>query len=84
MAKIKVPYTRRSSFSDKKLYIYYLEWLKNCCNAVDGTFYDAIKNNSLVPGNVESTKRTIFSGGEGFNKKAASSRKQGSQRSGER
>ncbi len=42
-AKIKVPYTRRSDFSDKKSYMQYFEWLKNCYNAVDGTFYDAIK-----------------------------------------
>ncbi len=42
MAKIKVQYSRRSDFSDKKSYKSYLEWLKNCYNAVDGTFYDAI------------------------------------------
>ena len=42
MAKLKVPYTRRSGFSDSKLYMSYLECLKNCYNEVDGTFYDAI------------------------------------------
>ena len=42
MAKVKVPYTRRSDFSDNKSYKSYLEWLKNCYNAVDGTFNDAI------------------------------------------
>jgi hypothetical protein len=42
MAKVKVPYTRRRNFSGKKSYKSYLEWLKNCCNAVNGTFYDAI------------------------------------------
>jgi len=43
MAKIKIPYTRRSGFSDKKSYLLYLEWLKNRYNAVDGTFNNAIK-----------------------------------------
>ena len=42
MVMLKVPYTRRSGFSDKKSYKSYLEWLKNHYNAVDGTFSDAI------------------------------------------
>jgi len=45
MAKLKVPYTRRSDFSGLKSYMQYLERLKNRYNAVDGTFYDAININ---------------------------------------
>ena len=44
MAKLKVPYARRSGFSDSKSYKSYLECLKNRYNATDGTFNDAIKN----------------------------------------
>jgi hypothetical protein len=47
MAKSKVPYRRRSGFSDSKSYKSYLECLKNCYNAVDGTFDDAIKNRKV-------------------------------------
>jgi hypothetical protein len=34
---------RRSGFSGTRQYLYYAECLKNHCNVVDGTFYDAIK-----------------------------------------
>jgi hypothetical protein len=43
MAKQKFRYTRRSDFSGARLYIWYVEYLKNCYNAVDRTFYDAIR-----------------------------------------
>jgi hypothetical protein len=43
MAKIKAPHTRGSGFSGSKSYMQYLECLKNRYNAVDGTFYNAIK-----------------------------------------
>jgi hypothetical protein len=42
MAMLKDPYTRRSCFSGSKEYKSYIECLKNCYNAVDGTFNDAI------------------------------------------
>ncbi|MCP4371348.1 MAG: hypothetical protein GY797_25005 [Deltaproteobacteria bacterium] len=34
---------RRSGFSDLRLYMEYVEFLKNRTNAVDETFFDAIK-----------------------------------------
>jgi len=40
---MKSEYTRRSDFSGTRLYIQYVEFLKNRYNAVDETFYDAIK-----------------------------------------
>ena len=43
MAKEKVRYIRRSDFLGARPYIWYAEYLKNCYNAVDRTFYDAIK-----------------------------------------
>ena len=43
MAKSKGSYTRRSGFSGMRLYIQYVEFLKNRYNAVDETFDDAIK-----------------------------------------
>ena len=48
MAKLKVSYTRRSGFSGTRQYMQYAECLKNRCNAVDGTFYEAIKNNTTT------------------------------------
>jgi len=42
VAKLNVPYTRRSDFSYAKAYKSYVERMKNHCNAVDGTFNDAI------------------------------------------
>jgi hypothetical protein len=42
MAKLRVPYTRRSGFSGSKSYRSYIERLKNSCNAVDGSFSKAI------------------------------------------
>ena len=39
----KGPYTRRCGFSGLKRYRSYVECLENHNNAVDGTFYDAIK-----------------------------------------
>jgi len=48
MANLKVPYTRRSNFSYTKAYKSYAWRMKNCCNAVDGTFYDAINNDARV------------------------------------
>ncbi len=48
MAKLNVPYTRRSNFSYAKAYKSYARRMKNCCNAVDGTFYNAINVDSLV------------------------------------
>ena len=43
MAKLKVPYTRRSVFSGVMAYLSYVERLKKRYNAVDGTFNDAVK-----------------------------------------
>ncbi len=43
----KGPYRRRCGFSGSKLYILYVESLENHNNAVDGTFYDAIKINQV-------------------------------------
>jgi len=43
-ARRKCPWgARRSGFSGTRQYVWYAEFLKNRCNAVDGTFYDAIK-----------------------------------------
>ncbi len=42
MAKLKVPYTRRSVFSGAMAYFSYVERLKKPYNAVDGTYNDAI------------------------------------------
>jgi hypothetical protein len=42
MAKLKGSYTRRIGFSGTRLYIQYVEFLKNRYNAVDETFNDAI------------------------------------------
>jgi hypothetical protein len=43
MAKQKGSYTRRSNFSGARPNTWYVECVKNCYNAADETFYDAIK-----------------------------------------
>jgi hypothetical protein len=48
MAKYKFRYTRRSDFSGARQYTWYVECLKNCCNAADRTFYDAIKITKFI------------------------------------
>ncbi len=42
MAKVKVPYTRRSDFSFAMAYIWHSERMLNRYYEDDGTFYDAI------------------------------------------
>jgi len=43
MAKLKGAYSRRIIFSGTRPYMKFAECLKKYTNAVDGTFYDAIR-----------------------------------------
>jgi hypothetical protein len=47
MATQKHRYTRIGGFSGAKAYIWYVEYRKKCHDAVDRSFYDAIKQTGI-------------------------------------